>query len=46
HGEYFSTVFILLGNIIFLGIVLSFMLNEGFEETPGFLARGILNVFG
>ncbi|MCP4396157.1 MAG: hypothetical protein GY801_02440 [bacterium] len=46
HGEYFSTVFILLGNIIFLGIVLSFMLNEGFEETPGFLVQGILNVFG
>lgn len=46
HGEYFSTAFILLGNIIFLGIVLSFVLNDGFEDAPGFLARGILNVFG
>ena len=46
HGEYFSTVFILLGNIIFLGIVLSFVLNSSFEDAPGFLVRGILNVFG
>jgi hypothetical protein len=46
HGEYFSTAFILLGNIIFLGIVLSFVLNDGFEDTPGFLVRGIMNVFG
>ena len=46
HGEYFSTAFILLGNIVFLGIVLSFVLNSSFEDAPGFLARGLLNVFG
>ena len=45
HGEYFSTVFILLGNIIFLGIVLSFVLNDGFEDAPSFLIQGLLNVF-
>lgn len=45
HGEYFSTIFILLGNIIFLGIVLVVVLY-GFQHIPGFLISGIINVFG
>jgi hypothetical protein len=44
HGEYFSTAFILLGNIIFFGIALVVVIY-GFREVPGFLLNGILNVF-
>ena len=44
HGEYFSTVLILLGNIIFFGIALVVVIY-GFREVPGFLLSGILNVF-
>jgi hypothetical protein len=46
HGEYFSTAFILLGNILFVGLVLSVVAHEGFRNVPGFLLRGVLNVFG
>lgn len=46
HGEYFSTAFVLLGNIIFLGIVLGVVLSGNFQDVPGFLLGGILNVFG
>lgn len=46
HGEYFSTAFILLGNIIFFGIALVVVVYEGFQDVPGFLLNGILNVFG
>ncbi len=46
HGEYFSTAFILLGNIIFLGIIISFVLHGGFEDVPRFLVQSIINVFG
>lgn len=45
HGEYFSTAFVLFGNIVFLGIALVVVVY-GFQEVPGFLVRGILNVFG
>jgi hypothetical protein len=45
HGEYFSTACILLGNIIFFGIALVVVIY-GFREVPGFLVKGILNVFG
>ena len=45
HGEYFSTAFILLGNIIFFGIALVVVIY-GFQDVPGFLLSGILNVFG
>jgi len=44
HGEYFSTVFVLLGNIIFFGITLVVVVY-GFRDVPGFLVSGILNVF-
>ncbi len=46
HGEYFSTAFVLLGNIMFLGIVLGVVVYGDFGDIPGFLIRGILNVFG
>lgn len=45
HGEYFSTAFVLLGNILFLGITLVVLLY-GFRPIPAFLISGILNVFG
>jgi hypothetical protein len=45
HGEYFSTAFVLLGNIIFFGIALVVVIY-GFQDVPGFLLSGILNVFG
>ncbi len=46
HGEYFSTAFVLLGNIVFFGIALVVVLY-GFDTVPGFLLNGfILNVFG
>ncbi len=45
HGEYFSTIFVLLGNIIFLGITLVVVLY-GFRPIPAFLISGVLNVFG
>jgi hypothetical protein len=45
HGEYFSTAFVLFGNIIFFGIVLVVVVY-GFQEVPGFLIQGFLNVFG
>lgn len=45
HGEYFSTVFVLLGNIVFFGIALIVVLY-GFHQVPGFLLSGIFNVFG
>lgn len=45
HGEYFSTVFVLLGNIIFLGIALVVVIY-GFRDVPGFLVDGILNLLG
>ncbi len=44
HGEYFSTVFVLLGNVIFLGVVLEIVVYGDFQDVPGFLVRGILNV--
>jgi hypothetical protein len=44
HGEYFSTVFILFGNIIFFGIALIVVLF-GFREVPGFLVKGLLRLF-
>ena len=44
HGEYFSTAFILLGNIIFFGVALVVVIR-GFQEVPEFLVSGILNVF-
>jgi hypothetical protein len=44
HGEYFSTAFVLLGNIIFFGIALVVVIY-GFRDVPGFLVSGILNVF-
>jgi hypothetical protein len=44
HGEYFSTVFVLLGNIIFFGITLVVVLY-GFRYVPAFLLSGILNIF-
>ncbi len=46
HGEYFSTSFILLGNIIFFGIALVVVVHEGFQAVPGFLLSGIFNIFG
>ncbi len=46
HGEYFSTAFIILGNIIFFGIALVVVVSEGFQNVPGFLVNGILSVFG
>ncbi len=46
HGEYFSTAFIILGNIIFFGIALVVVVYEGFQSVPAFLMNGILNVFG
>jgi hypothetical protein len=45
HGEYFSTAFVLLGNIVFFGIALVVILY-GFRDVPGFLVSGIFNVFG
>lgn len=45
HGEYFSTAFILLGNIIFLGIVLGVLVYGDFGDTLGFLVRGALRLF-
>ena len=44
HGEYFSTAFVLLGNIIFFGIALV-VVAYGFRDVPAFLVSGILNVF-
>lgn len=46
HGEYFSTAFVLLGNIIFFGIALVVVVYEGFQDVPGFLLSGIFNIFG
>lgn len=46
HGEYFSTAFILLGNIIFFGIALVVVVNEGFQAVPRFLVSGFVNIFG
>jgi hypothetical protein len=45
HGEYFSTAFVLLGNIVFLGIAL-IVIMYGFQHVPAFLLSGILNIFG
>ena len=45
HGEYFSTAFVLLGNIIFFGMALVVVVY-GFQDVPGFLLSGIFNVFG
>jgi hypothetical protein len=45
HGEYFSTAFVLLGNLIFLGIALIVVLY-GFQHVPAFLISGVLNVIG
>ena len=45
HGEYFSTAFILLGNIIFFGIVLGVLVYGNFGDTLGFLVRGALRLF-
>ncbi len=45
HGEYFSTAFILLGNIIFLGVVLGVLVYGDFGDALGFLVRGALRLF-
>lgn len=44
HGEYFSTVCILLGNIVFVGIALSVVIY-GFQRVPDFLLSGIFKIF-
>jgi hypothetical protein len=45
HGEYFSTAFILLGNIMFVGVALIVILY-GFHDIPAFLLSGLLNIVG
>lgn len=45
HGEYFSTAFVLLGNIMFIGMALMVVLY-GFQHVPAFLLSGILNIVG
>jgi len=45
HGEYFSTAFILLGNIIFFGVVLSVLVYGDFGDALGFVVRGALRLF-
>ncbi|PIE34598.1 hypothetical protein CSA56_07350 [candidate division KSB3 bacterium] len=45
HGEYFSTAFVLLGNLIFLGVIMEVVVYSNFQDVPGFLVRGLLNVF-
>ena len=44
HGEYFSTAFILCGNILFFGVALVVVIY-GFQAVPNFLLNGILNIF-
>ena len=45
HGEYFSTAFILLGNIMFVGMMLGVLVYGDFGDVPGFLVRGMLKAF-
>ena len=44
HGEYFSTAFVLFGNIISFGVALVVIIY-GFQKVPEFLVSGFLNVF-
>ena len=45
HGAYFSTAFVLFGNILFLGIALVVIIF-GFRDVPIFLVDGLLNILG